>query len=61
MAEFYSMEDIIKLIAKDNIKRAIEYYGMEGTEDAIKRAYNKMPTLRDFVLECYKEYIINGK
>lgn len=47
---YYHITDIL---AYDNIKRAFEKYGIEGTEQKIKEVYANMPTIRDHMLKNY--------
>jgi hypothetical protein len=42
-----------------HVRKAMRHYGVEGTEDAIKRAYSAMPKLRKYMLQTYKEVIHN--
>lgn len=57
----YTKKELIRLVIEHdvylNIKKAMKYYGIEGTEDAIKRAYSVMPTLKDIMLETYRKII----
>lgn len=62
--KYYTKEQVIKWAIEcdlyQHVKKAMNHYGIEATEDAIKRAYNAMPKLRNNMLRVYKE-IINGK
>ena len=44
----YSIPDVL---AQEGIDNAIKRYGVEGTEQVIKRVYNQVPKLRDYMLE----------
>lgn len=41
---------ISQLMAQEGIGRAIKRYGLEGTDEAIKRVYKLMPKTRDLML-----------
>lgn len=60
----YTMEDIIRMDAKISIRKAFKRYGIEGTEDAIKRVYKFHPKSINCMLSCYyemlAEYLIKG-
>ena len=44
----YNISDIL---AQEGIERAIKIYGLEGTEQVIKRVYQQMPKLKKYMLE----------
>jgi len=50
----YTPEDIIKLSAYDNVRKAIKQYGLERTEDIIKEVYTN-PKTRDYLLKVLYE------
>ncbi len=56
----YNLKDIIKMDAIYSIKKCFSIYGIEGTEDAIKRVYRNLPKALKYMLECYQE-IIKGE
>jgi hypothetical protein len=45
--------NIAELIVMDSLKEQAKHYGVEGLEDAIKRAYQAMPETRDKILATY--------
>ena len=45
---------IIDILVADGIDRAIAYYGIEGTEEVIKRAYKLMPEIQKKLLKELK-------
>ncbi len=49
------MEFVVDLIAKENIIKAFKEYGIEGTEQAIRRVYRGK--LREYMLKQYREVI----
>ena len=53
----YSLEDIIKMDAIYSIKKCFPIYGIEGTEDAIKRVYRGNRKALKYMLKCYGEII----
>lgn len=63
--KYYTKKEVIewaiKEDAKRNIRKAFKHYGIEGTEEAIKRVYKVMPKLKSYMLETYKEVIENEK
>lgn len=54
-------DELIKFIViedlKFNIIKAMNYYGIEGTEEKIKELYVKMPKARDIMLTEYYKLI----
>jgi len=64
LEKYYSKEDVIKWVIECDIylhvKKAMKHYGIEATEETIKRVYITMPKLKKEMLRVYKE-IINGK
>ena len=48
---------ISQLMAQEGVQRAIQRYGLEGTEQKIKEVYSLMPKTRDIMLEEYKKLI----
>lgn len=42
--------NIVDILIQEGIDKAISYYGLEGTEEVIKRVYSQMPKLRDNML-----------
>lgn len=55
--EYYTLQDIIELDAKFEIKRAFQRYGIEGTEQKIEELYKLTPKLRNFMLSMYYEIL----
>lgn len=49
------MDTIVDLLAKDNIRRAFQEYGIEGTEQAIRRVYRG--TVLSYMLEQYSQIV----
>jgi len=43
--------NIINLLTQEGIERAISFYGIEGTEEVIKRVYSKIPKMRNLMLK----------
>lgn len=60
MKEYYTVNDIIKMDAKQSIKEAMKKWGIERTEDLIKKHYGDKAKALKFMLDCYKE-IIRGE
>ena len=58
--EYYTLQDILKLDAIFEIKKAFKRYGIEGTEQKLRELYIHMPKFRDYMLQTYKE-ILNEK
>ena len=58
----YSAQDIIKIEAYQQIRKCFKEWGIEGTEDKIKKVYNtdQMKALKNYMLDRYRE-IINGQ
>lgn len=52
--------NIVQLIAREGIQKAINTYGIEGTEEVIKRVYKLNTHLRDYMLKEYRA-IIKGE
>lgn len=52
--------DIVQLMTRENIQIAINRYGIEGTEEVIKRVYQLNTKLRDYMLKEYYA-IIKGE
>jgi len=50
-----SNKQLGKILCDDAVIQAVKHYGIEGTEDAIKRAYSQMPIARDSLLKSLKE------
>ena len=50
-------KEAIRLDTYDHIKKAMKKYGIEGTEDIIKRVYENMPDTRDYLLRLYREIL----
>jgi len=48
-------EEAVKLNAYENIKKAIERYGLERTEDVIKINYKNMPKAKELLLKTLYE------
>lgn len=46
---------ITDLMAQDNINRAIKRYGLEGTEQVIKKVYRRLPKVRNLMLKEYNK------
>ena len=44
-----------KILLYDAVIQAVKHYGIEGTEDVIKRVYRAMPIARDAMLKAFKE------
>ncbi len=40
-----------------SIKKCFQIYGIEGTEDAIKRVYRGNRKALKYMLECYREIL----
>lgn len=55
------MINVVKVLAKEHIKRAVKEWGIEGTEDKIKELYQNMPQARDFILQELREVYHYGK
>ena len=53
----YTLEDIIKMDAIYSIKKCFPIYGIEGTEDAIKRVYRGNSKALKYMLTIYQEII----
>lgn len=53
--EYYTIQDIIELDAKFEIRKAFQRYGVEGTEQKIEEVYKLTPKLRNFMLSMYYE------
>lgn len=47
--------DIIKEMLRDAVEITVEEYGLEGTEDAIKRVYSLHDIMREEMLNMYYE------
>jgi len=43
--------NIANLMAQEGLEKAIKHYGLEGTDEAIKRAYKLHPTIQKLMLE----------
>ena len=55
------MPDLVKVLIQDALKRAIDYYGVEGASEAITRVYVRHLVLRDAMLEeLNKRFIKNN-
>lgn len=46
-------KELVKLLAKDSIQKAIRHYGIELTEEKIHHIYNCMPYLKWYILREY--------
>jgi len=55
----YTLEDIIKMDAIYSIKKGFLIYGIEGTEDAIKRVYRGNRKALKYMLDTYQEILKN--
>lgn len=53
--EHYTPEDIVKIDTYKHIKNAIKRYGLEGTEEVIKRIYSHNSKARDYMLKTLYE------
>jgi len=51
---------ITDILIIDAIDKAIAYYGLEGTEEAIRRVYTLMPDLQKKLIDELKRRINNG-
>ena len=60
MKEYYTIEDIVKMDAKQSIREAMKEWGIERTEELIKKHYGDNPKALKFMLDCYKEIIHLG-
>ena len=58
--EFYTLADIIKIDAKQNLRKALKLWGRKKTEKKIMRYYGNNPKAFVFMMNCYNE-IINGE
>lgn len=48
--------NIVNLMVQEGIDRAIAFYGIEGTEEVIKRIYSDIPKIKENLLyEYYKK------
>ena len=43
--------NIINIMAQEGLEKAIEHYGLEGTDEAIKRAYKLHPAIQKLMLD----------
>lgn len=55
-----SMEKIIELQARENLKDSISRFGLEGTEQKINEMYRLCPGAKTFMLEVLKK-ILRGE
>lgn len=46
--------NITDILAQEGIDNAIKRYGIEGTEEVIKRVYSRVPKLKDYMLNQLK-------
>ena len=57
--EEYTKEEVVEVLTNaqmyDYLKEAIKRYGLEGTEEIIKRVYNTLPKLRQDYLKMLYE------
>jgi len=44
--------NITDILAQESIDNAIAYYGIEGTEEVIKRVYGNMPKIKNTLLDA---------
>ena len=55
----YTPEETIKILTKAqmyyHLKKAIKRYGLEGTEEVVKRVYNTVPKLKEQMLNMLWE------
>ena len=56
--KYFSLEDLLKLDikcqARYNIKKAMNHFGIEATEEKIKDLYSNMPKIKEIMLNEYK-------
>lgn len=55
------MEEVVKLLALEGISKCVEVYGIEGTEDAIKRVYATNEQAKFVMLNILHETYMKGK
>lgn len=58
--DYYTIEDIIKMDAKQSIREAMKKWGIERTEELIKKHYGDNPKAFHFMIKCYRE-ILRGE
>jgi|GEM_PF-2351490 len=46
-----SNHPLLRLLVLDALNRAISYYGLEGSAEAIERAYKNMPKIKNILLK----------
>lgn len=51
-------EQLVKILAIDNLKRAVSHYGLEGTLEAIDRVYEKGTKLHTMMSETFNEVFL---
>ena len=53
--------ELDELLIRESLHKAVQRYGLEGTEDKIKELYKLMPVCRDKMLEVFYEvYGVRG-
>ncbi len=51
--------NIANILLQESLDKAIKQYGLEGTEEVIKRVYSSIPKLRDHMLTAFWKRIKN--
>lgn len=48
-------KDFCDLLIMDSLKRCVNFYGIEKTEEVINNVYSNMPKLRENFLRVYRK------
>lgn len=51
------MEKVIELQARENLKKAMDKFGIEGTEQTIKSIYRGSPTVMEYMLKLFQKVL----
>lgn len=53
-------EELVKILAINNLKRAVDHYGLEGTIECIERVYDGQLKIKEYMLFTFNKTFLKA-